>query len=218
MHWPTAVRGGKVLLVTNLDDYRPGRDEPVPGSLRAACETIGPRIVVFRVAGTIALKTTLNIAQPFITIAGQSSPGDGVCLKHYGVSIRTHDVIVQYMRLRPGDELGSVYKKRGRSFEPDALSINAGSRDVIIDHCSASWSIDECLSVSGADITNVTVQWCLIRRIAQRQLSQQGTAWLRIPAAHQRPHQLPPQHLCPSSLAQSATGHVRRGQHPARFP
>ncbi len=73
-------RGGNVLLVTNLDDYRGGRHKPVPGSLRVACESQGPRTVVFRVSGTIALETTLEISEPYLTIAGQSAPGDGICL------------------------------------------------------------------------------------------------------------------------------------------
>ena len=155
-------RGGKVLFVTNLKDYVPGREKPIPGSLRAACEAKGPRIVIFRVSGTIPLKTGLRISEPYLTIAGQSAPGDGICLKNFGTAIQTHDVVIRHIRFRPGDEMGPVYKKRGRSFSPDSLSVNAPSRNVVIDHCSVSWSIDECLSVSGAGITNVTVQWCII--------------------------------------------------------
>ncbi len=147
--------GGKVVFVTNLDDS--GK-----GSLRAAIAMKEPRIVIFRVAGIIELQSTLTVREPFITIAGQSAPGDGICLKNYGFSVATHDVVVRHMRFRPGDEMGPEYKKRGKGFSPDSVSINSPSRDVIFDHCSASWSIDECLSVSGAGITNVTVQWCII--------------------------------------------------------
>lgn len=154
-------RGGAVLLVTNLEDYLPGREPPVAGSLRAACDANGPRIVVFRVSGTIPLKTKLTIVNPYITIAGQSAPGGGVCLKNYGVSIKTHDIVLRHMRVRPGDELGPLYKKQGKGFSPDGISV-AGGHDIIIDHCSVSWAIDECLSVSGAGITDVTVQWCII--------------------------------------------------------
>ena len=145
-------RGGKVLLVTTLEDYAPG--EPVvEGSLRAACEAKGKRIVVFRVAGLIDLKATLSIEEPFITIAGQSAPGDGVCLRNYACVVRTHDVIIRYLRCRPGDRMGVAL---------DALSTTSGARNVILDHCSASWGNDETLSVSGAGQTDITVQWCMI--------------------------------------------------------
>lgn len=148
-------RGGMVVQVTNLNDSG-------PGSLRAAVTMKRPRIVIFRVSGTIELKSSLTIGEPYITIAGQSAPGDGICLKNYGFRVAAHNVVVRHLRFRPGDELGPVYKKLGKGFSPDAVSINSPSRDVIFDHCSASWSIDECLSVSGAGITNVTVQWCII--------------------------------------------------------
>jgi pectate lyase len=155
-------RGGQVLLVTNLQDYRPGSKSPIPGSLRAACEAKGPRIVVFRVSGTIPLDGPLAIREPFITIAGQSAPGDGICLKNYGMSIGAHDVIVRHLRVRPGDELGPMFRQQGKSFEPDGISVSTPSQNVIIDHCSVSWAIDECLSVSGAGITEVTAQWCIV--------------------------------------------------------
>jgi pectate lyase len=147
-------RGGGVLLVTNLEDYVPGEENPVPGSLRAAIEAKGPRIVVFRVAGIIALKTTLKITEPYLTIAGQSAPGDGVCLKDFGCSIsETHDIVIRYMRFRPGDFKG---------VELDALGTGGGCKNILIDHCSTSWSNDETLSVSGAGQDNITVQWCMI--------------------------------------------------------
>jgi len=148
-------RGGRVLFVTNLDDSG-------PGSLRAAIQAEGRRIVVFRTSGLIELKSGLRIRGPYITIAGQTAPGDGVCLKNFGFSVCTHDVIVRHLRFRPGDEPGPAYKAKGRDFAPDAVSIGSPSRDVIFDHCSASWSIDECLSISGEGITNVTIQWCMI--------------------------------------------------------
>jgi pectate lyase len=155
-------RGGKVLLVTNLEDYVPKKEPVVPGSFRAACAAKGPRIVVFRVSGTIPLKAHLSISEPFLTIAGQTAPGGGVCLKNYGLWIVAHDVIVRHLRVRPGDDMGPVMKQQGKSFETDAISIGSPARNVIVDHCSASWANDEVLSVSGAGITNVTVQWCII--------------------------------------------------------
>lgn len=155
-------RGGQVLLVDNLKDYDPAIEKPVAGSLRMACDTKGPRVVVFRVAGTIVLKAPLAITEPYITIAGQSAPGGGICLRGNECVIRTHDVIVRHMRFRPGDELGPVYQRRGKRFVPDALLFSEGSHNAIIDHCSTSWSIDEVLSISNAGTTNVTVQWCMI--------------------------------------------------------
>ena len=148
-------RGGKVIFVENLNDSG-------PGSLRAALEERGPRYVLFRVSGIIELEKPLELRRPYCTIAGQSAPGDGICLKNYDFVIRTHEVIVRHLRFRPGDEPAAALKERGRAFEPDALTIGRPARDVIIDHCSASWSTDECLTVSGAGITNVTVQWCII--------------------------------------------------------
>jgi len=140
-------RGGKVLFVTNLNDSG-------AGSFRAAVETRGPRIVLFRVAGYIELESPVRILHPYITIAGKTAPGDGVCLKNYGLQIgTTHEVIIRHLRCRPGD-------KTSGPGEMDAISI-WDSKNVILDHCSATWSTDECLSVT-RDSDNVTVQWCLI--------------------------------------------------------
>ncbi len=138
-------RGGKVIFVTNLNDSG-------PGSLRAACMAEGPRTVLFRVAGTIALKSNLTVRQPYLTIAGQSAPGDGICLRDYTFGIETHDVIVRYLRSRLGDVTAQ---------ESDCIDLLNGAHDCILDHCSATWSIDECLSTSGID-QNCTIQWCLI--------------------------------------------------------
>ncbi|HUR59896.1 MAG TPA: hypothetical protein VM029_19400 [Opitutaceae bacterium] len=138
-------RGGKVIAVTTLEDAG-------PGSLREACDTEGPRIVVFHVGGTIALKRPLTVTKPFLTIAGQTAPGDGICLRDNTLGVATHDVVVRYLRCRLGDETAR---------EADALDVLNGSSNVVIDHCSATWSIDECLSLSGNN-QNITVQWCLI--------------------------------------------------------
>ena len=141
-------RGGKIYRITTLQDYSP--DEAViEGSLREAIEAEGPRTIVFTVGGIITLKAPLSIQNPFITIAGQTAPGDGICLRDYEVSIDTHDVIIRYLRFRLGDHA---------RLEQDALSIHPCER-VIIDHCSTSWSIDEVLSAYGSSIT---IQWCII--------------------------------------------------------
>ncbi len=158
-------RGGKTLFVTNTRDYHPGREKPIPGSFRLACQTEGPRIVVFRVGGIIELKAPLQVTEPFLTIAGQTAPGDGICLKNYGLYVRnTHDVIIRHLRVRPGDSSGR---------ELDAIGVSS-SQNVIIDHCSASWSTDETLSVTGEGCTNVTVGWCLITESLNQSVHRKG--------------------------------------------
>ena len=155
---PKAEGGGKVLQVTSLADYDPKRSEAIPGTLRAACNSEGPRTIVFRVSGTIELVTGLIITKPFLTIAGHTAPGEGICLKGRGTTrFATSEVIVRCLRFRPGDESGR---------EIDALSVSSYKtpsewpvRNVIVDHCSASWATDEVLSVSGEGITDVTIQW-----------------------------------------------------------
>jgi unsaturated rhamnogalacturonyl hydrolase len=138
-------RGGKVIYVTNLNDSG-------PGSLRAAVEDTVPRTVLFKVSGTIELKSDLVISSPYITIAGQTAPGDGICLKNYLLKVkRTHNVVVRFLRVRPGIAGGNP---------DDAINIDH-SRYVIIDHCSASWSTDETLNTWHGS-HDITVQWCLI--------------------------------------------------------
>jgi len=137
-------RGGKVYEVTNLNDSG-------EGSLRAAVEAEGPRTVVFRVSGTIDLKSELKISNPYITIAGQTAPGDGICIKRYPLSIKADEVIIRYIRVRFGDESGLA---------ADSITAMRGPKNIIIDHVSASWSVDETMSVYHC--MDVTVQWCMI--------------------------------------------------------
>lgn len=144
-------RGGRVIKVDTLADDG-------PGSLRAALRAEGPRIILFDVAGTIELERSIVLTAGQVTIAGQSAPGDGVTLKNYGLVIKADEVIVRYIRSRPGSGSGE---------ETDAISVGSG-RNIIIDHCSASWATDETLTVSphGSKrlraIDNVTVQWSMI--------------------------------------------------------
>lgn len=150
-------RGGKVIFVTNLDDSG-------AGSFRAACEAQGPRIVIFRVSGTISLKKAIVVQNPFLTVAGQTAPGNGICLRGNTFGVATHDVIVRYLRSRLGDETGQ---------EADCIDVLHGSENVIIDHCSATWSVDECLSLSGHN-SNITVQWCLIGESLNQSVHKKG--------------------------------------------
>jgi pectate lyase len=156
-------RGGRVLRVTTLADYNPKGQSPIEGSLRAALVAKGPRTVVFAVGGNIELKTDLTIAEPFITVAGQTASGFGICLKGASLKIAAPQVIVRYLRVRPGD-LGQR--------ELDCISCRA--QDVIIDHCSASWGIDETISTNG-NSGNVTVSWCMIVESLNRSVHHKGS-------------------------------------------
>jgi hypothetical protein len=144
-------RGGKVIHVSNLNDNG-------PGSLRAAIEADYPRIVKFDVAGTIRLKSPLVIRNSRITITGEDAPGAGIALADNGLIVSADDVIIRYIRSRLGDV---------SRVESDAISIASGRR-IILDHVSASWSVDETLSVSAryndpdSGIYDVTVQWSII--------------------------------------------------------
>jgi hypothetical protein len=137
-------RGGKVYEVTNLNDAG-------PGSLREAVEASGPRTVVFRVGGVIALKSKLIVHHPYLTVAGQTAPGDGICTKNYTFGgFETHDVIIRHVRIRVGDESGVTQDGCGAR----------GCDHVIFDHCSVSWSIDE--GFSSREARNLTFQRCII--------------------------------------------------------
>ncbi len=124
-------RGGKVIVVTNLNDDG-------PGSFRWACEQGGARVIVFNVAGIIRIKTPVIIRAPYITIAGQTAPGDGVCIAGESVWINTHDVIIRYMRFRRGETWV------GR--RDDAIGGNPIG-NIMIDHVSATWGLDENMSM-----------------------------------------------------------------------
>ncbi|HEY4784615.1 MAG TPA: polysaccharide lyase, partial [Bacteroidales bacterium] len=123
-------RGGKVITVTSIADSG-------PGTFREACETGGARIVVFNVSGIIFLKTPLIIRAPYITIAGQTAPGDGICIAGETVWANTHDVVVRHMRFRRGQtDVG----RRDDCFGGDPIG------NIMIDHCSCSWGLDENIS------------------------------------------------------------------------
>ncbi|MDB5705087.1 MAG: pectate lyase [Sphingomonas bacterium] len=156
-------RGGRVLTVTNLDDDG-------PGSLRAAVTAKGPRTIVFAVSGTIALATPLRIREGRVTIAGQSAPGGGITLRDHPLEVGADDVVIRYIRSR----LGDVSKT-----ESDAIWVLKGRR-IILDHVSASWSVDETLSASANYTTpdqgffDLTVQWSIIANSLTHSLHAKG--------------------------------------------
>jgi pectate lyase len=169
----TGGRGGKVIEVTTLADDG-------PGSLREAIAAEGPRIIVFRVAGVIDLKSALNINNPDVTIAGQSAPGDGVCLASDSVNINTHNVILRHLRVRRGKPEGGQGS--------DNIGGNPEGQ-IVVDHCSTSWGMDENLSLyrymqpreRGGDVKlpthNVTVQYCITSEALDAKNHAFGGTW-----------------------------------------
>ena len=164
-------RGGDVIFVTNTWDSG-------PGSFREACEAQGPRTVIFRVGGKISLKSPINITNPYITIAGQTAPGGGILLRHKGTAgftkallqLRTHDIIIRHLRLRRGPSAEG--EQNG-----DCLFIGkSGSqnvRDIIIDHCSLSWSTDEIFNVY-YEAHRVTAQNCIFSEALENSTHMEG--------------------------------------------
>ncbi len=158
-------RGGNVMEVSNLNDAG-------PGSLRAAIEASEPRIVVFRVAGTIELHTTLTINNPYITVAGQTAPGQGITLRAVSAAVealmqvQTHDVVIRYLTLRAGPPSAG-----------DAMQILSSSNhdtyNVVVDHNSMSWAVDRDLS-TWYDVHDVTIQWNIFSEALNCSINSKG--------------------------------------------
>jgi pectate lyase len=155
-----AGRGGKVIAVTSLADDG-------PGTLRAALDDPSPRIIVFAVSGTIEVNSELQLHHPFVTVAGQTAPGGGICIKGAGLTIFTHDVLVRHIRVRPGNK-GPVDADIN-----DAVSIlgsrgdGDGAFNIVLDHISASWGEDETVSTwYGAH--DITISWSIISEALNR--------------------------------------------------
>lgn len=146
----TGGRGGRVLYVTTTDDC--SDEELVPGTLRWALRTgdDSPRTILFNTSGTIYLTSKLKMNHPNVSILGQSAPGGGICLAGYPLNITQDNVIIRYIRFRAGDEPNESLT--GLDLE--------NCKNVIIDHCSMTWSMEECLTAYDTDST--TVQWCII--------------------------------------------------------
>lgn len=155
-----AGRGGKVIKVTNLN-------ADGPGSFKAAVSASGPRIVVFEVGGIIDLQgRQIPIRNPYLTIAGQTAPYPGITFIKGGISVTAHDVLIKHIKIRPGDN----NQPKAKGWEPDGLTTyGADAYNIVIDHVSATWAVDENLSCSGprhdgpeATSRNITISNCLI--------------------------------------------------------
>lgn len=154
--YTTGGRGGKRLTVTSL------ADDGKEGTLRWAVEQEGPRIVTFDVEGIIALNAPLAIKNGDLTLTAQDAPGEGITLCGYGVHLNADNIIIRYLRFRMTEVNG---------VEADALD-GQGHKDIIIDHCSISWSTDECASFYAN--SNFTMQWCILSESLNNSIHQKG--------------------------------------------
>lgn len=165
-----AGQGGRIIRVTNVNSEG-------PGSFHEAISAKEPRIIIFEVGGVIDLKKkTIIISEPFLTVAGQTAPSPGITIIRGGMIIATHDVLMQHIRVRPGD----AGEARQSGWEPDGIATYAAN-NIIIDHCSVSWAVDENLSASGPRYNgpentsrNITFSNCIIAEGLNNSSHQKG--------------------------------------------
>ena len=163
-----AGRGGELVRVTNL--HAAGE-----GSLRAALEISGPRVIVFEVSGVIDLREPLVIAQPFVTVAGETAPSPGITVIGAGIIITTHDVLLRHLRFRVGDCLdGPPPDERDGISIYDGHDPGIGAGNVVIDHCSIAWAVDEGMSNWGGHISDITYSRCIIAENLSHSLHSKG--------------------------------------------
>lgn len=154
--YTTGGRGGKVYIITKLTD------DGSEGTLRYALNQKGPRYVIFKTGGTIYLESPLKIKEGNVTIAGQTAPGEGITVANYETFVGADNVIIRYMRFRMGDQ---------KNFEGDALGARF-IKNLMVDHCSMSWSTDETVSIYNNE--NTTLQWCVIAESLRNSAHQKG--------------------------------------------
>lgn len=152
----TGGRGGKVYFVTKLGD------DGSEGTLRYALNQKGPRYIIFKTGGTIYLESPLRIKEGNVTIAGQTAPGDGITVANYETFIAADNVVIRYMRFRMGDQ---------KKYQGDALGARF-IKNLMVDHCSMSWSTDETVSIYANE--NTTLQWCIIAESLRNSAHQKG--------------------------------------------
>lgn len=164
-----AGRGGRILRVTTLANSG-------PGSFRAAVTSAGPRTVIFEVGGIIHLKSAVEVTEPFLTIAGQTAPSPGITLTGDVLRFETHDVLLQHLRIRPGDAIGDPDTNTPLRYR-DGLSIRTNpsgsphTYNIYVDHCSVSWAIDENVSLWYPNVYDVTISNCIVSEGLTRQKS-----------------------------------------------